>query len=165
MSAAVTTYTTYADIRAALGVSDEDLEDVTLALSIYADYLEVELEEVDIALPGTFATLAALTPPSPPSPAQARLLSSVRLFSAFAVAKQLTASLPLFAAKQVGDGKAVVSRFDNPYKDTISKVNQQYDRMRNRVLSSLVALGSTDSSVTRVLFAVAAGATDPVTGT
>ena len=42
MSRPITEYTTYDDVRAALGVSVDDLEDSTLALDLYADMLDVE---------------------------------------------------------------------------------------------------------------------------
>lgn len=157
----ITDYTTYADIRAALGVSEDDIEDATLALSLYADYLQGELEDIDLTLTSVYATVKA---EAAPSDAQKRFLATCRLFSTFAVAKQLTASLPLFAAKNVSDGKATVGRFDNPYKDVIASVNSQYDKMKSRLVAALFALGTTTKDVVpRVFFVPSVAGYNPIT--
>ena len=162
MSAPITNYTTYNDIRAAIGVTDEELEDATLGLNLYAAYLETELEEVNIDLPTTFDTISDL---ATPSTAQARFLQACKLFATYAIAKHLTTSLPIFAAKQVSDGKASMQRFDNPYRDTVAAVNQQYDKTRNRLTQALAAVGtSTAATASLVFVAVASPSTDPVTG-
>ena len=159
----LTDYTGYNDIRAALGVSDEDLEDATLALSLYSDQLTQELEDIAITLPDTYATVKALPTPTT---VQQRFLKACQLFATYAVAKQLTAALPLFAAKQVTDGKAAVQRFDTPYRDTIKNVLEQYDKQRTRLIASLDSIGSsTKAAVTPVYFAAVSPAYDPVTGT
>ena len=159
----LTDYTAYADIRAALGISDEDLDDATLALPLYGDYLTQELEDISLTLPETYSTIKAN---GTPSPAELRFLKTCNLFATFAVAKQLTAALPLFAAKQVTDGKAAVQRFDTPYRDTIKNVLEQYDKQRTRLIASLDSIGrSTKAAVTPVYFAAVSPAYDPVTGT
>lgn len=159
----LTTYTDYASIKASLGVSDEDLEDSTLALALYSDNLTQELEDVALTLPETFATIKAK---DAPTALETRFLTACRLFSTFAVAKMLTAALPLFAAKEVTDGKAAVGRFDSPYKDVIKSVNEQYATQRARLVNALTAVGTTSvASTARVYMAVASPSSDPVTGT
>lgn len=159
----ITTYTTYADIRAALGVSDEDLEDETLALSLYADSLTQDLEDIALTLPDTIATTKANVTPTDN---EVRFLTAARLFATYAVAKQLTAALPLFAAQQVSDSKATVQRFDNPYRDTIKQVVDQYERTRNRLMASLTLIGTVTADATpRVYMGVSSPSSDPVTGT
>ena len=162
MSFQITEFTSYADIRAALGVSEDDLEDATLALDLYADMLEVEFEEVgDTFYTAYQAAQAADTP----TDAQVRLVKAARLFSTYAVAKQLTSTLPLFAAKEVTDSKASVQRFDSPYRDVVKSVLDQYGRMRNRLATALAALAApTTVSVTKTYFSVVSPATDPITG-
>ena len=158
----LTTYTTYDDIRAALGVSDEDLEDSTLALTLYSDYLTQELEDVSLTLPETYATIKAK--PSPTAQ-ETRFLKACGLFATYSVAKMLTAALPLFASKQTTDGKAAVQRFENPYRDTIKNVLEQYSTMRNRLVAALAVIGaSSATSTTRVYMSVASPSYDPVTG-
>jgi hypothetical protein len=83
----------------------------------------------------------------------------------FSVAKTLTAALPLFAAKQITDGKAQVSRFDNPYKDAIKSINEQYETLKARLIAALGAIGTTTTAATvRRYMAVVSPSVDPVTG-
>ena len=162
MSLPITNYTSYDSVRAALGVSSDDLEDATLALDIYADALELELDEVATNF-WTQYTLAhdAVTPTAD----QVKLLTVTRLFATYAVAKLLTGSLPLFAAKQVTDSKAGVQRFDNPFRDVVKAVNDQYGTLRTRLGTAVANLISSSlASVTPVYFAVVSPSDDPITG-
>ena len=156
--------TTYDDIRAALGVSDEDLEDVTLELALYANSLQADLEDIDINLPATYTTTKAIVAPSA---IEARFLQAANVFATFSVAKQLSSSLPLFAAKQVTDSKAGVSRFDNsPYKEVIASIDREYARARNRLAQALAGIGTgTAAATARPYLSVASPASDPITGT
>jgi hypothetical protein len=159
----ITTYTTYDDVRAALGVSSDDLEDSTLALAIYDNYLTMELEEVNINLPATFITTADI---DTPTAAQSRFLNAASMFATFALAKQLTTTLPLFAAKQETDSKASGTRFDNAYKDTIVSVGKEYSRVRNYLIQSLDTLNSSTTAKTpRTFFGVISPSSDPIAGT
>ena len=162
MSFQITEFTSYADVRAALGVSEDDLEDETLELDLYADMLEVEFEDVSATFMATYETAKGA---SSPTEAQARFLKATRLFATYAIAKHLTASLPLFAAKDVTDSKASVTRFDSPYRDTVKSVLDQYGRLRNRLATALAALAApTTLSVAKTYFSVVSPATDPITG-
>ena len=135
----ITDYTTYADVRAILGVSTDDLEDATLALSIYVNLLESDLESIDSTLPGTHVTIKAVVGPTA---AQSRFLRAAAVFATFSVGKQLTASLPLFAAKKVTDSKAGVERFAEPYRETIEAVKAQYDTARKSLVEALAGVGT-----------------------
>ena len=158
----LTTYTDYDSIRAALGVSTDDLEDATLALAIYDDALTQEHEDVAITLRDTFTTLSAN--PSPTAQ-ETRFLTACRLFSTYAVAKMLTSALPLFAAKTTTDGKAAVGRFDSPFAGVIKAINEQYATQRTRLVNALAAVGtSSETATARVYMSVASPSSDPVTG-
>ena len=161
MSFQITEFTSYADIRAALGVSEDDLEDETLALDLYEDMLEVEFEEVGDTF---FTAYQAAQAADTPTDAQVRLVKAARLFSTYAVAKQLTATLPLFAAKEVTDSKASVQRFDSPYRDVVKSVLDQYGRLRNRLGTALAAASATaQTTVSKTYFAVVSPSSDPIT--
>lgn len=163
MTAPITDYTSYDEIRAALGVSKKEIVDATLGLSIYANFLEMEFEEVDSTVPALYQATAGL--PSPTA-AEVRFLSACRLFAVYSVAKHLTGSLPLFAPRQIGDGKASVQRFDSPYKDTVAAVNQMYDKAKNRLASALGDIGTSVTSAIPLTFvSVVTPISDPVTGT
>ena len=162
MTAPLTDYTTYNDIRASLGVSDEDIDDTTLALTLYADALQTELEEINIDLPATFVTVKAV---GSPTDVQKRFLQASRLFATYAVARQLTGALSLFAAKQVSDSKATVERFADPYRDTIKSVNASFDKARTRLATALATMSSSTAVTTaQVYLSVASPSVDPVTG-
>ena len=154
-------YTSYSDIRAALGVDEDDISDETLGLPIYDDLLTQDLEDVDLTVVDTYTTTTAI---SSPTAAETRFLRACKLFATFSVARQLTSSLPLFAAKQMTDGKAQIQRFDNPYQETIKKVNEQYGLARSRLVTTLLAIGTTADTVVKTYFGVASPSTDPVTG-
>lgn len=158
-------YSTYDDIRAVLGVSNEELEDVTLALGVYSSNLVMELEDVDADLPSEYATVAALAS-NVRTEAQQRFYDVTRLFAVYAVAKQLGSSLPLFSPKDVSDGKASQSRFaDSPYRETLKKVDAYYGRTREKLETTYAALSSSSTTATqRTLFSISSPASDPVIG-
>ena len=60
----LTDYTTYADIRGALGVSEEEITDAVLALTLYEDGLVQDLEDVDTTIPDTYQATAELDTPT-----------------------------------------------------------------------------------------------------
>jgi len=155
-------YTTYNDVRAALGVSEEDIPDSVLDLNLYADTLTQEFEEIDLTLESTYATTESL---AAPTAAETRFITACNLFATYSVAKQLTATMPLFAARQVTDGKAQISRFDNPYRDVIAQVTAQYEKARTRLVAAFGAIGAvTTATVAKSYFGIVSPSVDPVTG-
>ncbi len=163
MSFQITEFTSYADVRAARGVSEDDLEDETLELDLYADMLEVEFEDVSATFLTTYAAAQAT---DTPTEAQARFLKATRLFSTYAIAKHCCGSLPLFAAKQVTDSKASVQRFDNPIRDVVKSINDQYGALRVRLSNAMDALVAPSLvTIAKVYLAVASPSSDPITGT
>ena len=163
MSFQITEFTSYADVRAALGVSEDDLEDETLELDLYADMLEVEFEDVSATFLTTYAAAQAT---DTPTEAQARFLKATRLFSTYAIAKHCCGSLPLFAAKQVTDSKASVQRFDSPIRDVVKSINDRYGVLRARLSSAMDALAAPSLvTIAKVHLAVASPSNDPITGT
>lgn len=156
-------YTTLADIRGALGVSDEELEDDVLLLQMYEDHLRADLDAISYDLHTVHSGLQAQAVLSGP---EERFLRYARLFATYAVAKALTVTLPMFGPKSVEDGKARMERFQDPYRDTIKAVNAEYDRWRRLLQDSFQALGQIGA--TRVVRPYVLGvtpATNPITGT
>ena len=162
---ALTAFTTYAEVRAVLGVSDNDIADATLALPMYEDMLRMELDTVNVGVYPKFVEVAAV---ASPTEAQRIFLRYFRLFCSYAVAKSLASALPMFGPKSIGDGKATMSRFsDSPYKVTVEKVEAEFGRMTNLLTASYNTVSSTAtaSSFTRPWFVSTGLAVDPVTGT
>lgn len=158
-------YTTYDDVRAALGVSDVELTDGTLGLELYSSNLDVELDDIDSTLVDKFAEVNAVQSDER-SKAQKRLYDTTRNFATYVVAKQLCGSLPMFGPKTVADSKAEVSRFTNdPYKETAKNVVKMWEQYRLRVANALAALQSNSATRTTLnVLLVSTPTVDEVTG-
>lgn len=161
----LTDYTTYNDIRSALGVSVDEIDDSTLLLEMHDNHLRFELDEVNANLASAYATVVAIASMSRTA-AQAKLYRATRLFATSAVANSLAGSLPMFGPKDISDGKATVSRFaDAPYKSVIKAVQGQYGINRDRVKQAYAELSSSSSTTTvRSYMSAARPVTDPVVG-
>lgn len=169
---ALTDFTTFEDIRAALGVSSDELEDDTLNLSLYEFNLKDDLTEVgEEAVPNSdlitdFRTADAKSPGTRTA-AETRLVEATRLFSTYVVARQCTSALPLFSPKEQSDGKASLVRYaSNPYEHTVREVKALYDKYRGRLITAYTKLKSVTSPTltARSYFSVVSPTTDPVTG-
>lgn len=162
----LTDYTTYGDVRAVLGVTEDDLEDTTLSLDVYVFGLEQELDDM---VPSPIVKYAAITAvdASQRTEAQARFYRAMRVFCTYATAKLLLTSLPMFGAKEHSDGKASSSRFSlDPYRETIKRIESDYEKAYNRLQVALQGVGESlnlrDTGV--VGFIVSSPSSNPVTG-
>lgn len=155
-------FATYDEIRAVLGVSDEELEDSTLALPLYSSLLSMDLETINVALEAQYLAIKAL--PNHTAKEQ-KLLDVVSVFSAYAISKNLLTSLPLFAPKRITDGSAETDRIADPYKAVRDGVNSMYAIMRVRVSAALEAAIGTPIPVAtqRTYFAAVGLAINPIT--
>lgn len=160
-------FISFDDIRAALGVSQDEITDATLSLDLYEFNLISELESISLTLVSVYAAQKE-TAPSTWTTDQTRLHQSIRLFSAYAVAKQATISLPMFSPKEQTDGKAGLVRFaQDPYKATIARVLQQYDLFKAKLevaYGAILAVSATPTTQ-RPYFSVVSPSSDPVLGT
>lgn len=160
---ALTTYTTLADIRAVLGVSSDEIDDATLSLEVYEFGLIDELRSISKDLPSDYAAVAGDSSRDEDSE---DLYRAVRLFSAYAVAQQLTGSLPLFSPKDITDGKAGFSRYsDSPYKEVIKRIREQFDRYKKTLIDTYASYNSSSVTSTPInLVSVSSPTYDPITG-
>ena len=161
---ALSDYCDFGEIREALGVNDIELPDAALALPVYEIGLVRELSKLASALPAAFSTARQA---SPQDDQDKGLVDAVRLFSAYAVAKQAGASLAMRAPKDVGDGKATLSRWaGTPYEDTMNGVRAQLADARAGLAEAWAAYNSvTLATPTPATFFMASPrASDPVTG-
>lgn len=159
-------YTTFEDVRAALGVSPDEIEDSTLSLSLYEFSLSAAIRAVSAGLTADFATVDAKVPNTLTS-IEEILIECMTLFATYAVARELLTSLPLFSPKEITDGKAAVTRYSiNPYKDTMARVEAQYTRYRDALVTAYADYKSTSTTtnVAPVLLFVGQPSFDPVTG-
>lgn len=164
MAAPITEYVTYAEVRSALGVSDEELADSTLALNMYSLALDAALKRIHAALPADFAVIkekdeAARTQP------EKDVFDAVQLFAVYQVALELT-GLPLFSPKQVTDGKAGFSRYaDSPYKETVKMARARFDLYQTALMNLYAAFKSVSAPIARTWIGGGTPTSDPVTGT
>lgn len=155
-------YTSFEEVRAALGVSDDELEDETLALPMYLDDL---MESFYRCHPQFEAVWGALpSDETQYSPTQARLVRVSRLFATYSVARHVGTAMPMFAPRSIGDGKATMARFLDPYKDTLKRIETLFNQS-SEDLAGIVdeLLSETRVSRTRRAFIRVGLAVDPVT--
>ncbi len=163
---ALVDYTTFNDIRAALGVSSDEIEDATLSLDVYSYNLDAELGDMEPSPVAKYLELKD-TEIDGMTDVEARFFKAMRLFASYSVARQLLPSLPMFAPKEQTDGKASVTRFaGDPYKETMKRVEAQYEVNLTRLIAALAKVNSLTATPTvlRPYFSAVAPAFDPVTG-
>jgi hypothetical protein len=157
--------TNYDNIRSLLGVNSKEIADETIALEVYSQGMTMEFEDMDFGMLPKYQEVEAINE-SDRTAEQTRFYMTARSFAAYAVAKELCTSLPLFAPKEVSDSKTLVGRFaSNPYKDTISQVREHFGILRTRLIAAFGVVQASDVVATsRVFLAVSGLTTDPVTG-
>lgn len=160
------TYTTYAEVRSVLGVSSTELPDETLALSIYGMQATLGLEDIHPDIPANFSTVSAL--PSK-TVQQQRFLDLVKLYVPYQTAKTLLVSLPLFAVKQLSDGRAEFQRQAEVFEDLKDGVDAALNSLRYRLAATFTGLypssPATTATPVHTLLVSTGLAVDPVTGT
>lgn len=164
--AVLTDFTTFGDVRAALGVSEDELEDSTLSLDVYVFGLLSEFDDMNPSPLASYQDLAEADPETMEE-VEFKLYRAVRRFSTYAVAKELLSALPMFGPKEISDGKASTVRFtQDPYKETIKRVEGAYEKTKQQ-LEAAYALFSSASTATvaRPFMGVVTRGVDPVTGT
>ena len=160
---AITTYTSYAEVRAALGVSETELPDSILALPMYETLVVTDIESVYIGIPAKFIELSALLSRSA---TEQRFVDLTRLFASYTLAQTLLTSLPLFAVKHLTDGRAGFDRQTDIYADARDGVQGMYNKVKSRVAASYKVIEPSVEGYIAGSFAYATNATlgtDPVT--
>lgn len=158
----VLNFTTYDDIRAALGVEEAEIEDETLALDLYEAHLKGDLVDIH---PRLAETHTGLLGKDPTTEAESWFMTCANTFATYSVAKALTITLPMFGPKTIEDGKARLDRFSDPYKDTIKGVLAEWERWKKRTLDAFLAVDdSTQVRAARVYLSVVTPAYNPITG-
>ena len=156
-------YTSCNDVRALLGVENDEITDETLTLEVYSSNLSSELDSIDVQLASKYQDVKLITASSRTA-AETRFFNTCRLFAAYAVAKQACTSLPMFGPKEISDIKTTVARFsDSPYKETIKAVKANFDVYRTRLVEAYNAVATQGITlVTRKYMLVSQPSTDPV---
>lgn len=159
----LTTVSSYDEVRAILGVSNEELEDATLGLSIYDTEVDIKMDSLSAAASGVYDTVAAIAEGSRTADQQ-RFYKVYRLLCSYLFAETLFKSLPMFSYKQLTDGKAEVARFES-FETVERGIKAGINTTRLRLSELLGLLGFATGTVARTqVFLVAATlAINPVT--
>jgi len=155
-------YTTFLEIRAALGVSSTELPDEVLAIPSHEVIATMALEDVSALIPDYYVTMVAL---SSKTKDQQRFIDLVKLYTTYVIAKSLLTSLPLFSVRSLTDGRASFERFVGPFQDTRDGVDASLISLKYRLAAVYTALTSIGVAP-RASFIVALSsslAIDPVT--
>ena len=148
---AVTDYTSYAEIRAALGVSSYELPDATLALPMYAQYLQLRLRETTGTFSETTGSLIdifeALDAEGFPTDAEEDFFLLIKQFATYTVAEACLSGLSLLAMKTESDGKTTQTRFsaEATFKDVAMNVRQTLNSLAAQIEQALTGAASTAS--------------------
>lgn len=137
--ATLTDYTSKNEVRAALGVSTKELKDAQLDLPMYVSGLLVNLNAINSGLNALYVSLKDAPNPSD---SQKTFIDAVKLYSAYAVASQVSPSLALLAVKSITDGKAAIDRFSgsDPTKAVKVNIQEKLAEYRQYLLDTYLAL-------------------------
>lgn len=158
-------YTTSDDVRAALGVSSEELEDATLGLETISTQLDATLEELSPDLIDSYTTVKGLQQHQR-TEAQQRFYLYTRTYATYVAANLLLSTLAMFSFKRLTDGKAEAERTD-AWEETKKDVRDNLELLRRRLQTAFAGLNTVyvAPAPTRMNFITAAGlANNPVTG-
>jgi len=163
---AITTYTSYAEVRTTLGVSEKELPDTELALEIYDNVLGLALAEITIPTeepgPGPLDTrYIAIKAMTERTALQQKLYNLTRMFATYTVSMEVATSLSMKAPKSIADGKASLVRFspEATFQDVIEAITKKLDEVRYRIENINASAITAMPFMTTVKPAV-----DPVTG-
>lgn len=162
----LTEYTTYDDIRAALGVSEEELSDETLGLDLHLTLLEEAVLDANAALP---AAWDALPDDADTWTADEKLFAArFKLFATYSVAYSLLDSAELFGFLKVADGRASTERVPKSYENLRTNVTAMFVRVKAKLLAALLLvdpLATVTTAAAMSYVSAVPGGTDPVTNT
>lgn len=151
-------YTTTEAIRAAIGVTNKEVDDVQITDLNTADQIEISLEGV---YPAHVALKAAIDGGTP-TPEQVRLYKLLKLYCQYEGAVICLMAGQHLLAQKITDGDAEMQRFNKDnMQDTLNQIMSMRDRYRG-LLSVGVVTPTVTMATLPILTAVTPGY-DPVT--
>ena len=123
----VTDYTSYAEIRAVIGVDALELPDATLGLQTFATALYRTLLSITNSSGDTLVALFDTIDPFDMDISEEILYYTIKEYATYVVADACCSGLSMFALKSDSDGKAAQSRFSSEatFKDVVKNVQQR----------------------------------------
>lgn len=124
---AVTDYTSYAEIRAVLGVDALELSDTTLGLQTYATALYRALVSITDGDGDSLITLYDVINPLDMTDAEELLYYTIKEYATYIVASSCCSGISMFALRSDSDGTATQSRFasDTTFKDVVKAIQDK----------------------------------------
>lgn len=162
----VSDFTTYQDIRVALGVSTEEIEDAEIEIDTNRTVLAEAFDGLDA---GMLAAVQDLPEDEENRTSlQLKFGRLARMFATYTVANQLLNSVEMFSFLKVADGRASAERAQEAFATLRTNIQAMLARVSAKLLEAYAALNPTAAVVTPepLSFATAVGvAVDPVTNT
>jgi len=166
----LTSYTSFDEVRSAIGVAEEEITDDVLSQTIFELVLGFDLGDIGIFVPTIqdhyLALIDTVATPAP-SVDEGRFISILRVYATYVVARHLLRTLEMFAPQTIKDAKTELARVADPYADVKAGVEVFYQQMRARLLAAYLVLFPSATPNNAVSFspllAVGLGV-DPVTG-
>ena len=146
---ALTDYTSYAEVRAVLGVSATELPDSVLAQPQWDSLLTLDLEDVSTNLPAKYAYMVEMYAEVFAEPAdgllknERRFYELTRLYASYSTARTLLTSLPLFAVKDLTDGRASFSRGIGDFAEVRDAVLGMCTTLKSKLSIAYLKIDST----------------------
>lgn len=162
----VSDFTTYQDIRVALGVSTEEIEDSEIEIDSIRTELAEAYERLDAGMLGAVQGLPE--DEETRTAAQLRFGRRARMFATYVVANYLLNSVEMFSFLKVADGRASAERAQKAFETLRLNIQAMLARVSASLLEAYAVLVPTAAVVTPtpLAFAGAVGvAVDPVTNT
>ncbi len=150
----------YDNVRSTCGLSEDELPDDTIKLSLYSSELELGLDSLSPSDEALLPVKKAFLELDPDADAEAYNL--IHLFSVYAVSLAVCVSLSMRAPKTLSDSKVTIGRFspENTWRDVIKALEKKLADFRDRIDD----LGSSSTTSTLTVMQVVKPAVDPVTG-
>lgn len=168
----LTDFTSYAEIRAVLGVSSTELPDTVLAqpqwmtlLSIDLEDLHAELETLYMQYVDLYGTMFA-EPPDGSYRNERRFYNLARLYASYVVAQNLLGTLTMFSVQTLTDGRASFTRQTDIFADVREAVTGMLTTLKVKLSAAYVVLAPTETAFTTTSFTYTTStgiATSPVT--
>lgn len=166
----ISTYTTADTIRALLGVSSLEIEDVQINLPNYELTFLLEIEDIDKGAAGLlpqYTTFVAIMPPSSRTAQQQRYIDLFGLLAAYSAARQILTTDSTAMPVLLADGRAQFERVQARDR-LVAAISASYNLVRSRLAAAyLVLVPSADiaSPESRVYTGAVGLGSDPVLGT